>query len=90
MSIPRRVVIGVGAALVLVAVAYLGAFVAEFQLLGLPVRDEVHGWLGPTPRNTSCVVDIGKVNSWQCDDITVFRRYRFGCQAWLWAMGLGE
>jgi hypothetical protein len=79
-----------GAVFVLIVAVYVSAFLTEFQLLGLPVRNEAHGWLGPTPRRASCVVDTGKINSWQCDDITIFQRYRLGCQAWLWVMGLGE
>jgi len=65
-------------------------FTAAFQLFGPPVRDNQHGWLGPTPRGTQCVDDIGKVNYWRCEDVTVFQRHRFGCRLWLSANGLAE
>jgi hypothetical protein len=62
---------------------FVGAFVWEFELLGLPVRNNTHGWLGPTLRNNACVEDIGKVNYWTCGDIRVFTRHRLGGWAWL-------
>jgi hypothetical protein len=66
-------------------------FVATFQLLGAPVRDRTHGWLGPTPRDPRyqhCLIDIGKVNDWTCPDITPFQRHRIGCLLWLRLNGL--
>jgi len=62
-------------------------FMAAFELFGLPVRDH-HGWLGPTPRGSLCVLDIGDVNEWQCENVTIFERHRFGCRLWLRANGL--
>jgi len=79
----------------LVGLAIVGywtaVFVATFQLLGAPVRDRTHGWLGPTPRDPRyhhCLIDIGKVNDWTCPDITPFQRHRIGCLLWLRLNGL--
>jgi hypothetical protein len=62
-------------------------FFNTFNVFGLPVRDDSHGWLGPTPwaeeATPTCVVDIGKVNYWRCSDVTVFRRHRLGCALWV-------
>src|SRR5512142_1737574 len=63
-------------------------FVTTFALLGPPGRHQAHGWLGPTTRNTHCVVDIGKVNEWTCPDRSVFDTHRFGCRVWLALNGL--
>jgi hypothetical protein len=90
VSVPRRVrrLVTLGGVLSLLLIGgYVVAFVAQFSILGPPVRDEAHGWLGPTPRGSSCVRDIGKVNEWTCDDIGVFQRYRLGSRVWLWANG---
>jgi len=64
------------------------AFVATFQLFGDPVRDRTHGWLGPTPRDQHCLIDIGKVREWSCPEITPFQRHRLGCLVWLRLNGL--
>jgi hypothetical protein len=64
------------------------AFVLKFEVLGPPVRNNAYGWLGPTPRGSRCVSDIGKVNYWECEDISVFREHRTGCRVWLWANGV--
>jgi hypothetical protein len=61
----------------------VGGYVWEFELFGLPVRNNAHGWLGPTPRSRVCVEEIGKVNYWTCKDIAVFTRHRLGCWVWL-------
>ena len=63
-------------------------FVLSFQLLGPPVRNNEYGWLGPTPRSSSCAEDIGKVNYWTCGDVSVFAKHRFGCALWLRLNGL--
>jgi hypothetical protein len=78
---------------VLVVVAFavvvwpMSTFVQSFELLGPPVHSVAHGWLGPTPRNSSCVADIGKVNDWRCEDVSVFRAHRTGCRIWLLVFG---
>jgi hypothetical protein len=79
----------VGGAILCVAVlaSYVALFAVEFEIGGPAVRDNVHGWLGPTPRGTRCVHDIGKVNYWVCADVSMFQRYRLGCRVWLRANG---
>jgi hypothetical protein len=67
---------------------FLSVFVLRFQLLGYPVRNNEHGWLGPTPRSSSCVEDAGKVNYWKCDDVSVFKEHRIGSALWLRLNGL--
>jgi hypothetical protein len=62
--------IGVG-----VVIYQITSFIVAFQMLGLPVRDDTHGWLGPTPGRTGCVIDIGKVNYWNCPDVSLFKRH---------------
>jgi hypothetical protein len=82
-----------GAALLLIFVScayYPAVFVYRFELFGLPVRDNDHGWLGPTPRGTTCARDIGKVNYWECKDISIFEKHYLGCRIWLWANGITE
>ena len=70
---------------------FVGDFIRTFELLGLPVHSAQHGWLGPTPRDASrCVVDAGKVNSWECKDVSVFERHRHGCALWLRVFGYGK
>ena len=71
------------ALIVMWAVSPVVKFAATFEILGLPVIRPKHGWLGPTPRGSQCVHDIGKVNEWTCDDISVFTDHRFSCQLWL-------
>jgi hypothetical protein len=68
---------------------WLVVFLNTFNVLGLPVRNNKYGWLGPTPWveesapfDKKCAVDAGKINDWECADVSVFRRHRFGC--WLW------
>ena len=70
---------------------FIGRFAFTFELLGSGVRSTHHGWLGPTPRNPgNCAVDIGKVNSWECSDISVFTQHRLGCDLWLRIFGYAE
>ena len=40
---------------------YLLAFAWRFEIFGCPVRDEMHGWLGPRVRGDVHCIDIGKV-----------------------------
>lgn len=76
------------AALALVAALYFPVrFAITFELFGLPVNSPTLGWLGPTPRGRKCVADIGKVNTWQCADTSVFQTHRYGCLVWLRAFG---
>ncbi len=78
-----RLVFGLACVAAAAFVCEVVAFVVTFETLGLPVRDNVHGWLGPTPRHTGCVQDIGKVNYWTCSDVSVFRRHEISCRLWL-------
>jgi hypothetical protein len=73
---------------VLVVMCSGAVFIATFELMGPPVRNEIFGWLGPTPRRTACISDIGKVNYWRCSDASIFERHRLGCRLWLWLNGL--
>jgi hypothetical protein len=88
--IRRRVVWGVIGCGVCLSAYWLAAFLNTFEVFGLPVRNNHYGWLGPTPRteeqtspSKGCTEDIGKVNFWVCEDISVFKRHRFGCAVWL-------
>jgi hypothetical protein len=75
-------------AVALVAAAHLPTrFIVTFEIFGPAVNSPKHGWLGPTPRGTSCVVDAGKVNSWTCEDVSLFEEHRYGCQLWLKTFG---
>src|SRR5258707_5751202 len=59
-------------------------FALTFELFGSAVRLPGDGWLGPTPRSAGqCVIDVGKVNLWQCSDKSVFITHYFGCRLWL-------
>ena len=63
-------------------------FAQTFELFGPAVRNSEHGWLGPTPRNAdACLMDIGKVYSWECEDISIFTEHRLGCRIWLFVIG---
>ncbi|WP_111266035.1 hypothetical protein [Marilutibacter maris] len=66
-------------------------FAIAFELLGSPVRSSEDGWLGPTPRDAgACVVDIGKINAWECEDTSLFFRHQHGCELWLWFFGYSD
>ncbi len=63
-------------------------FALTFELFGYPVNSPTAGWLGPTPRNAgACALDVGKVNSSQCSDTSVFTEHRYGCRLWLRLFG---
>ena len=63
-------------------------FALAFELFGNAVHSPTSGWLGPTPRNADkCVIDAGKVNSWQCSDMSIFAEHSMGCRLWLSAFG---
>ena len=71
-----------------VPLVLIGRFVATFEILGLPVIQKSGGWLGPTPRDAGdCVLDVGKVNEWQCGDTSIFEKHRYGTQLWLRTFG---
>ena len=68
-------------------VFYFAAFVWRFELLSGPVRDDVHGWLGPVIRGDAHTVDIGKVYYYEGTDFSSYRVFRPLCRVWLWVMG---
>jgi hypothetical protein len=68
-------------------VVYLVAFVWRFDILGAPVRDGNHGWLGPPIRGNSQIVDIGKVYYYEGTDGSLYRSFRPVCRVWLWVTG---
>lgn len=84
----RRLVLLLFAAPVVYAAWCLVIFVFVFEPFGLPVRNNDYGWLGRTPRGSKCIMDIGKVNYWECKDISVFTSHRIQCRLWLRANGL--
>jgi hypothetical protein len=66
------------------ALYYPVRFAATFELFGPAVNSPAKGWLGPTPRDSgACIIDAGKVDSWVCEDTSVFERHRYGCEKWL-------
>lgn len=68
-------------------ILYAGAFVARFELLGDPVRNDTHGWLGPVRRGETQVVDIGKIYYYEGADYSDYQTFRPLCKLWLFAMG---
>ena len=67
---------------------YASAFVWQFELLGLPVRDNEHGWLGPPLRREPHVTDIGKIYYYESDDVSSYRGvFRPLCRVWIWMNG---
>lgn len=89
MRTTTRRLIGFVILAALAVIIYRSAvFIDTFELFGLPVRSDANGWLGPTPRDRSCVVDIGKVHNWKCEDTAVFQRHRLGSRLWLRLNGL--
>jgi hypothetical protein len=66
---------------------YVGAFVWQFEMLSKPVCDNQHAWLGPAIRGDTHTVDIGKINYYEGQFFTLYRRYRLLCKVWLWIMG---
>jgi hypothetical protein len=82
--------------LLLVTVAILGlccylvgGFATEFEVFSPAIWSKDHGLLGPRPRHSACVKDVGKFWVWTCDDISVFERHRMGCRIWLRMQNLG-
>ena len=76
--------------LIFAGFVYIISFLALFEVFRPPVRDDTHGWLGPTPRSKllkGTILDIGKVNFYTGTDITPYRLYRPLCVIWLWLNG---
>ena len=74
--------------LLLCAGLYLPAqFAYRFEIFGLAVNHPKLGWLGPTPRGSSCVSDIGKVNTWTCSSTDIYRKHHLGSRLWLRVFG---
>ena len=67
---------------------YGSSFVFLFDLLGQPVHSNDFGWLGPAPRDTTSLVDIGEVYDYENSDLSLFRFYRPLCRLWLTLNGL--
>ena len=66
---------------------YFAAFICRFEIFCSPVRDEVHGWLGPLMRGDTDSVDIGKVYYYEGTDFSSYRAFRPLCKVWLRVMG---
>lgn len=85
---PVRIIRYAGMAALVVVFYWFASFTETFELFGYPVHDRSRGWLGPTPRDRRCVVDIGKIHDWTCEDRTIFERHWVGCRVWLRLNGL--
>jgi hypothetical protein len=86
MRIPRSVkcsIIACG----LLFMLYVGAFIWRFELLGAPVLDDDHGWLGPARRGDTQLVDIGKVYYYEGADYSDYQVFRPLCILWLSVLG---
>lgn len=64
---------------------YIGCFIWRFDVLSLPVRDNVHGWLGPLIRGDSHSICIGDVYFYEGTDFTLYDFYHPLCALWLLA-----
>ena len=68
---------------------YVVAFAVHFEILGSPVRDDRHGWLGPRVRGDDRCEDIGKVWYRRGDEISDYTGvYAPLCRFWVFANGL--
>ncbi|MFN2624295.1 MAG: hypothetical protein ABR611_15785, partial [Chthoniobacterales bacterium] len=68
---------------------YIAAFVWRFDVVSAPVRNNKYGWLGPQIRGDTHSVDIGKVLSYESDEISAYRGvFRPLCKVWVWMKGL--
>ena len=77
------------AVILLPPLLYLLAFAVRFDVLGYPVRDDRHGWIGPRVRGDTRCEDIGKVWYRQGDDIAEYEGiFRPLCRFWIFANGL--
>ena len=86
-----RIIVIASLALALGLLYFPARFALTFELFGNAVHSPTSGWLGPTPRNAGkCVIDAGKVNSWECPDTTVFAEHRMGCSMWLRTFGYND
>jgi hypothetical protein len=66
---------------------YVASFVWQFELLGMPVRNNDHGWLGPPLRRDPQVVDIGKIYYYNGTEYSSYRIFRPLARLWLRANG---
>lgn len=82
-SITQVILKYVAVLLLLILLLYLISFALDFQLTGLPVRNNEYGWSGPTYRENPEVRDIGKINYYEGDNYTKYRFYRPLCNLWL-------
>ena len=80
--------IGITTSGMILGITKIAIFANKFELFGYPVRNNVHGWLGPTPRDSKCLEDIGKVYDWSCDNIEIFKNNQIDCKIWLKLNGL--
>jgi hypothetical protein len=79
----RPFVLGISVAFAI----YVGAFMWQFEMLSNPVGDNQNGWLGPAIRGDTHTVDVVKINYYEGQDFSLYRRYRPLCKVWLWVMG---
>ena len=85
MRILKRLII----LILLLPILYVLAFAVRFEVLGYPVRDDRHGWLGPRVRGDVRCEDIGKVWYRQGDDISDYTGvFRPLCRLWVYANDL--
>ena len=67
---------------------YIVAFLLCFDPLSSPVRNKEHGWLGPLIRGDTHSQDVGKVYTYQSDDLFYYRVFWPFCKAWIFLNGL--
>jgi hypothetical protein len=86
----RQIVIVFGLICSLAMLFYICAFVWRFDVFGEAVRDNKHGWLGPTIRGDSHTMDIGEVGYYEGTDFSLYRTYRPLCGLWLSVTGFSN
>jgi len=84
MRTGRLAVLGLVGALLI----YVGCFCWRFEILGLPVRNQDRGWLGPWIEGDTRTVDIGEVGFYESSDYRLYDFYSPLCFAWILANGL--
>ena len=84
------VVLGTSCLCLVLLLFYVGSFTCRFEIFGDPVRDNAHGWLGPTIRGDLHTADIGKVGYYEGTDFSLYRTYRPLCGLWLRAWGYSD
>ena len=67
---------------------YIIAFMWSFDVFSSPVRNNMHGWLGPLIRGDTHSQDVGKVFEYQSEDLSYYRAFLPLCRLWLIAHGL--